>query len=78
VKDVQDMTEEEYRLYKVRRAAAGIFRRFGYAQYAEQVERGQLDGCMEMRLGAFFVDPPQPPDPEFIAAWDEFAAENGE
>ena len=77
MKDVQDMTEDEYRLYKVRRVAAGIFLRFGHSEYAEQVERGELDECMEMRLGAFFVDPAQPPGPEFLAAWDEFAAEQG-
>lgn len=71
--DVQDMTEAEYRLYKMRRFAAGIFRQFGPAELAEPVERGELDECGEMRVAAFFVDPTVPHGEEYLAAFEEFA-----
>jgi len=72
--DVQDMTEEEYRLYKLRRFAAGLLRRNGLDLFAEQAECVELDDCPEMRVAAFFVDPLQPHGDEYIADWDDAAA----
>lgn len=68
------MPDDEYRLYKLRRFAGGILRGQSMSHYAEKVERGELVDCQEMRIAAFFVDPPQPHDAEFIAAWNESAA----
>jgi hypothetical protein len=75
VKDVQDMTDEEYRLYKLRRFAASMFRGAGLDAFSEQVERGELDNCKEMLVAAFFIDQPEPNDQEFSVAWSEAAAQ---
>lgn len=70
------MSEEKYRLYKLRRFAAGVLRQRGLDRFAEEAERGELDDCPEMRLAPFFIDPPQPHhEEEYIATWDEAAAQ---
>lgn len=69
------MTDEDYRLYKLRRFAAGILRGQGLTHFAEQAECGELDDCPEMRIAPFFIDPPLPQGDEFIAAWNEAAAQ---
>lgn len=71
--DTYDMTDADYRLYKLRRLAAGLFRTLGLERFAQEVEREQLDDCAEMRVAAFFIDPPMPHGDEFIAAWEEEA-----
>lgn len=69
MKDRQDMTDEEHRAQDARESAARDYLAAGFADFAEQVERGQHDDCQQMRVARFFVDPPQPHDPEFIRAW---------
>jgi hypothetical protein len=74
MKDPMDMTDEEYRLYHARDWAARVYRAEGFTSFADRVERGEVDGCSQVRLARFFVEPPQPHNEEFIAAWREFAA----
>ena len=40
MKDVQDMTDEEYRLYRARQMAVGAYRAEGFGAFADEVERG--------------------------------------
>jgi len=54
VKDVQDVTDVEYREYLSRQFAARIYRREGHEWFARRVEAGLEDQCNPVRLGRFF------------------------
>lgn len=73
MKDVQDMTDEEYYLYRAREWAAGRYRAVGHKDFADRVERGLEDQCSQVRLGRFFFDDLLPHDKAFIVAWNEAA-----
>jgi hypothetical protein len=70
MKHPQDMTDEEILLERARIWAARRYREEGHVDFAERVERGERDDCQEMRVVQFFVQPPQPHDPEFVRAWE--------
>ena len=77
MKDVQDMTEEEYVLYKAREWASGRYRAAGFSDFASRVERGLEDRCSQVRIGRFFFDSPEPHDPAYIFAWNEIGGSQG-
>jgi len=53
--DQQDMSDEEFKLYRLRECAARIYRAEGFPDYALRVERGIADHCQGMRIARFFL-----------------------
>lgn len=49
-----DMDDEQFRFFQARRAAAALYRREGFPDYALKVERGEVDDCQGMRIALFF------------------------
>jgi hypothetical protein len=74
MRNSMDMTDDEFLLHQARQCAARAYRSEGFAEFAEQVELGLEDGCNQVRLARFFIDPPEPHTEEFIAAWRAMAA----
>ena len=72
--DPMDMDDETYETFQARRMAAAIYRREGYHNYAERVERGEADDCSQMRIARWWREPLRPASPEYVAAWNEAAA----
>jgi hypothetical protein len=58
MKDVQDMSDYEYRVYRSRLSGAARYRAEGHDWFAERVEKGLEDGCNAVRLGRFFQNLP--------------------
>jgi hypothetical protein len=58
MKDIQDMTDVEYRELKARQFAARMYRAEGYPEFAGRVEGGFEDNCNAVRLGRFFENLP--------------------
>jgi hypothetical protein len=54
VKDIHDMTDEEWRVHQARQFGAGMYRAEGYAEFAQRVEEGLEDQCNPVRLGRFY------------------------
>lgn len=68
-----DMTDDEFDLYKARQWAARKYRAEGFNDFANRVERGELDDCQEMRVVRFFIEPTPPHTGAFLEAWDRAA-----
>ena len=73
-----DMSEEEFIVYQARRDAAAVVRKKGDETLAARIERGDADDHWRVRWGIFWHSPRFEPDPEFMAAWDEFARRDAE
>jgi hypothetical protein len=58
VKDIHDMTDEQWRLHQARHFAAGMYRTEGHEWFARRVEAGLEDTCNPVRLGKFFQNLP--------------------
>jgi hypothetical protein len=69
--EVLDMTDAEYQVYRVRQAAASVYRRHGHAEFAQRVEAGFEENCSQVRLARFWTAPSPPLTLEFIEAWNE-------
>jgi hypothetical protein len=72
--DVQDMTDDEILLDRARQGAARRYRIEGFNEFADRVERGEVDDCQEMRVVRFFHEPTPPHTDAFIEAWNRAAA----
>ena len=58
MKNVQDMTDEEWRLHQARQFGAKMYREEGHERFASRVEKGLEDQCNPVRLGRFFQNLP--------------------
>lgn len=58
MKDVQDMTDDEYRVHLSRQRGAGVYRSEGYEEFARRVEQGLEDHCNPVRMARFFLNLP--------------------
>lgn len=58
MKDIQDMTDDEWRLYQARQFGARMYRAEGHDWFALRVEKGLEDQCNPVRLGKFFQNLP--------------------
>ena len=53
--DLQDMPEDQYRLYQLRSCAISLYQRAGFLNYAMRVARGEVDDCQGMRLARCYM-----------------------
>lgn len=58
MKDVQDMSDDEWLLLKSRQFGARMYRAEGHEWFARRIEDGLEDHCNPVRLGRFFQDLP--------------------
>jgi hypothetical protein len=56
--DIQDMTDDEYRVHQSRQFGAALYRAEGFYWFAQRVEHGLEDHCNPVRLGRFFQNLP--------------------
>lgn len=68
--DPMGMDDDEYRSYQARERASRVYHHEGFGDFAKRVELGLEDGCSQVRLARFFVDPTPPASAEFVAAWN--------
>jgi hypothetical protein len=55
VVELQDFSEVELELYRIRRLAAHLYRNEGHWGFAERVENGELDDCQGIRLAQAYL-----------------------
>lgn len=55
VVEVQDFSDVELKLYRIRQLAAHLYRNEGYWGFAERVENGKLDDCQGIRLARAYL-----------------------
>lgn len=56
--DIQDMSDDEYRVHRSRQIGAAMYRAEGHEWFAQRVDLGLEDHCSPVRMARFFQNLP--------------------